>query len=291
MRRKGEGIAKGDSRSTFNMPITRSAAKQGRIDDPPSTKTSPEAKGKSAAKGQKGSEKQDGKAKHSPGADEKPIKRTSRAAHVRSGPPKKRQKQAVVTSPREQHVASNDEAALEKPIMINRSPVLQLWGACVADFLYPNLPWTACLSIGSAISSLCAVSKGRAIGLIEPREEDEERAAERKERRKKAEEGAERIHVMGFPLPLKGESVLVSGTPHRLNEDNLKAKFGGEEQYGRVKMAMTEALKSWDDDKDDLNKKAFHMYETFRPHVAYGKQGWGKKGELNLPQVSSAIQR
>ena len=43
-----------------------------------------------------------------------------------------------------------DDLKTEKPIMINRSPVLQLWGACVAEFLHGGneVGWETCLSMG-----------------------------------------------------------------------------------------------------------------------------------------------
>ena len=47
----------------------------------------------------------------------------------------------------QQHFSA-DASSLEKPIVINRSPVLQLWGACVAGFLHPELGWEVCLNIG-----------------------------------------------------------------------------------------------------------------------------------------------
>jgi hypothetical protein len=52
-------------------------------------------------------------------------------------------------------------------IMINRAPVLELWAATVTSFLYPKISWDTSLSAGGAISTLCAISKGRAIGAIE----------------------------------------------------------------------------------------------------------------------------
>lgn len=34
--------------------------------------------------------------------------------------------------------------------------------------------------------------------------------------------------------------------------------------------------------KESIGNEAYHLYEQFRPQVANGQQGWGKKGELNL---------
>jgi hypothetical protein len=60
-----------------------------------------------------------------------------------------------------------------KIVIINRAPVLHLWSACVAHFLYPELSWETCLSAGSAVSAICAVAKGRSIGTV-PEKDDAE---------------------------------------------------------------------------------------------------------------------
>lgn len=57
-------------------------------------------------------------------------------------------------SKQQTHFAQNgeggEELKTEKPIMINRAPVLTLWGACVAAFLHDDLSWEACLSVGES---------------------------------------------------------------------------------------------------------------------------------------------
>src|SRR5262249_53376911 len=63
--------------------------------------------------------------------------------------------------------------------------VLNLWSACVTHFLHNHLSWSSCLSVGKAISAICAVSKGRSIGVFEKVEETEERRKEKEERRRR----------------------------------------------------------------------------------------------------------
>ncbi|KIW21126.1 hypothetical protein PV08_01706 [Exophiala spinifera] len=198
----------------------------------------------------------------------------------------------------------NDKDKEEDTIPINRSPVLQLWSACVAHHLYPQFPWTTDLAIGAAISTLCAIAKGKSIGTIEPREKTHDEEAEQSAERRAAEAGADReIQVMGFRLYVKGEDVLVQGKPRRGNEDLLKRKFGPG-NYERAKKAMDDAIATWTTtattggggqggkrNDDELNSKAFHMYEEFRPSVQSGQSGWGKKGVLKLNRVREVVAR
>jgi hypothetical protein len=192
---------------------------------------------------------------------------------------------------KQSHFETGDVSTLQEPIIINRSPVLQLWGATVSSFLHPDLSWPTCLSIGNAISALCAVSKGKSIGVIEPKDEDPDERQKRKEAEKKKwkEEGVKEVQVMGFSLRVKGEAVLLGGKGKPLNEEALKGKFGGVEMYEAARRTMRDALETWKCEEEELNKKAFHMYEQFRPSVAAGRQGWGRKGELNLMEVENVI--
>jgi hypothetical protein len=173
-----------------------------------------------------------------------------------------------------------------EPITINRAPVLQLWGSLVAKFVHPDLPWAACLSIGNAISSLCAVAKGRSIGLIEPADDTKKG---KKTRRRRVDD-TRMVKVMGFSLPVKGDAVILGGKPKHLKEESLKHKFGGN-QYDAVKAAFEDGLQSWKGHEDELNAKAFHMYEQFRPTVASGQKGWGRKGELSTSEIAKVVRR
>ncbi|KAK5274905.1 hypothetical protein LTR99_004386 [Exophiala xenobiotica] len=203
----------------------------------------------------------------------------------------------------QQHLSTTSDEQTQtpdtKPIIINRSPVLQLWSACVAQHLYPELSWSTSLAVGSAISTLCAIAKGKSISTIEEREKTpDEKAAQTAQRRaaEAAEAGADReVQVMGFRLYIKGQDVILQGKPKHGNEGALKAKFGGEENYGRAKTVMDDAITSWTgsdtDRKSELNAKAFRMYEEFRPNVQSGQGGWGKKGALELGRVREVVAR
>lgn len=194
------------------------------------------------------------------------------------------------TNPTKQTQLANDGADLEEPIMINRAPVLTLWAATVANFLYPDEDWTTCLGIGSSVSSLCAISKGRAIGKVQPKDESTKSEEQKKKAKRQTKDETRELEVMGFPMHIKDGVVVVDGKKKPANEHLLQTKYGGEEEYTNVRRAMEQALQTWNNDKEELDKKAFHMYEKFRPNIASGSAGWGRKGPLNLHQVKSTIE-
>jgi hypothetical protein len=154
----------------------------------------------------------------------------------------------------------------------------------VASFLYPKISWETSLSAGSAISTLCAISKGRAIGTIDKKDPS---AAEKKKQRSKSDQ-LEELEVMGFHLMLQNGHVLVSDKPKKANEQTLIKKFG-EEPYKQAKETFQISLQSWSGQEEELNARAFRHYEVFRPTVPKGQKGWGRKGILNLQTVKDAV--
>jgi hypothetical protein len=249
------------------MAVTRSSKKQSHIEDYTDTLNT-----KSNGTGSKKSTTSKSSKRAVPSSD----------ASSRAAPSTKKQK----TSPNNQPKKTSETDS----ITINRSPGLQLWSACVAHFLHPELSWEACINIGSAIATLCAVSKGKAIGMIEsPADQDPEVARKKEEKKAKAKEGARKVDVMGFNLPMKSDAVVISGSEKRVKEGNLIGKYGGEDAYKRVRQAMEESLKQWAGKKEELGKRAFGMYEDFRPSVPKGEKGWGRKGELRLEHIRSSI--
>lgn len=159
---------------------------------------------------------------------------------------------------RQTEISTKSTGELEKPIIINRAPVLELWAACVAHFLHPKLSWKLCLSIGSSISTITAISKGRSIGTVAPPHESKDDAPANKG--KQAGDELPTPKVMGFPMTIKGESVMVKGKPKTTREVSLVRKYGSDETYRQAKDAMAEALEAWKGKEDDLDAKAFHMY-------------------------------
>jgi hypothetical protein len=252
-------------RVSYSMPITRSATKQSHVKDF-AEKASRNTAGTSA------------KRKLPPEETKEPI--SSKKAR-RSG-----------TSANKSHKDERGEENSNNPecIFINRAPVLQLWGSAVAHFLYPDLSWATCLSIGNTISSLCAVAKGRSIGLIKPADNTKKEDSGARKRQEKAD-GAKVVKVMGFSLTIKGEAVIVGGKPKPLDEEKMKRKFADEKQYEAVRSAFQDSLQTWTRHEDELNSKAFHMYERFRPAVASGEKGWGQKGKFSIASTIRVIRR
>lgn len=246
------------------MPATtRSKGKQAHIDNPSETKA--------AITGPK---------RKAPSHDQQPSKKAAPQKHVQDSKPS--HLSPVNKQTKSESNDSNDS------ILINRAPVLELWAATVTSFLYPKVSWETSLSAGSAISTLCAISKGPAIGT---KEKQDPSAAEKKceERRKRSEnDGFDELEVMGFHLKLKDGQALVGDKPKKANESALMKKFG-EEAYERAKTAFQEALESWNGQEEELNAQAFHHYEDFRPTVPKGQKGWGRKGMLNLQAVKDAV--
>jgi hypothetical protein len=76
-----------------------------------------------------------------------------------------------------------------------------------------------------------------------------------------------------------------------LNEEKMKRKFADEKQYEAVRSAFQDSLQTWTGHEDELNGKAFHMYERFRPTVASGQKGWGQKGELSIAGIVRIVRR
>ncbi|KAF2168808.1 hypothetical protein M409DRAFT_52814 [Zasmidium cellare ATCC 36951] len=209
-----------------------------------------------------------------------PNKRKAGTATTASSSSKKK-KTSPDTRP-SHHDASEDNEA----ITINRAPVLELWASCVAHSIYPSLEWSTCLSIGGAISTITAISKGRSIGTIE--KPDPGKAQEKREKRREEQAELGEVEVMGFHLKLKDGAAVVGDKPKKGNEDTLKKKYG-DQQYEKVKAMFDESLKAWKDKEDELNSKAFGMYEDFRPNIPTSQQGWGRKGQLRLDTIKSAV--
>ena len=167
-------------------------------------------------------------------------------------------------------------------VKINRAPVLTLWAAVVAERL--GFKRDEALSLGKTVAGLNAQSKGRRLGIFKP---TEEQIAEARKRRKAAEESQvnllgravsainteEGIRALNKDKPVEPESV----------ERYLDKKFG--DRLGDIRAAMADLAAAMD--KDDLAKRAYGLYEQFRPEIPSGKTGWGAAGDLDLEKIRS----
>ena len=167
----------------------------------------------------------------------------------------------------------------QQKIKINRAPVLTLWGQVVAERLGFNRE--EALTLGKAVAGLNAQSKGQRLGIFQPAEEKAEKVRERK---------PEEV----FYVELMGRSVAAINTPDGVRatvkekpippesvERYLESKFG--EALPDVRKALEELCRSFA--PRDLARKAFSLYERFRPEIPEGVKGWGAAGDLDLNTI------
>ena len=253
------------------MVSTRSKTAQTPLEDYVTKSSTPKNKGRQSTSHVSPPKANTSKKRKSPGANETERPTTKRT--------------------KTENPAFKDTITDDSEIIINRAPVLQLWSACVAHYIHPGLSWQTCLSDGSAVSTICAVAKGRSIVTVAEKNESAEKH-DKRDKAKKKQTDLDSIQIMQFKLKLKDGLALVGsegkGKPD--GEKALKKKFG-DEQYDKVREAFEEALKSWEGWEDELNRRAFEFYEEFRPDVKSGQKGWGRKGVLDLGKVRSVVSR
>jgi len=170
-------------------------------------------------------------------------------------------------------------------IEINRAPVLTLWIAVVANV--QGHDWDGSLTIGKAFAGLNAQQKGRTLGIFQLKES-------RGKPPKKHGLGEEFwIHICGRGIPMKnlevGGRAVVRDKPIEPGsvESYLRKAFG--DSLAAVREAMEELAKACD--PDELDVKAFGLYEKFRPRIASGRRGWGQKGKLDLAVIKGLAAR
>src|SRR3954469_24395812 len=169
------------------------------------------------------------------------------------------------------------------PIRVNRAPVLTLWAAVVAERL--GFERDEALTLGRAVAGVTAHAKGVRLGIFEPSEPEEVR-----ERRDQAGEGERlEVHLMGRTIPVvrtpEGLRAVDKDQPARPGsvERYLEGKFG--EALAEVRAAMERLAGSLP--PAELARRAFRLYEGFRPSVPEGEPGWGKAGVLDLAKLAS----
>lgn len=259
------------------MVATRSQTVRTRLEDFATKAAASQSKGKQTEPADK----------PTPKANTSKKRKPTEADHTDEKPTTKRAK----ASPKKSTKTKDEPAGGDKeinPIIINRAPVLHLWAASVTHLTYPELSWETCLSAGAAVSAICAVAKGRSIGTVPEKEDSEASNEQAREKQKDLDE----IEVMHFKLKIKNGLAAVGSEAKGKagGEEALKGKFG-EGEYEAVKGGFGTALRSWVGDEEELNRRAFRMYETFRPDVSKGQKGWGRKGELNLENVAEAVRK
>ena len=169
-------------------------------------------------------------------------------------------------------------------IVVNRAPVLTLWATVVAERL--GHPADTALTLGRAVAGAAARVKARNIGR-------EERPIDR---------DAETVRLR--PDPVTAPAVLL-GKEIRLlpNADGELRAADGEQpadpaavmryitkafgaRLEEVRGAMRQLAGRYD--PAELNRIGFRLYETFRPDVPPGAEGWAAKAVLEVDKILTA---
>lgn len=163
-------------------------------------------------------------------------------------------------------------------LRINRAPVFTLWAAVVAQRL--GFDRDEAVTLGRAVAGMNAATKARALGRTKPRDE----TAKTKPR---STAGVIEVPLCNRLVPAvrtpEGVRAVAGGKPtdpasaHRY----LESKFG--DALDDVRGAMSTLAKSLT--KDELDARAFELYEAFRPAIPAGARGWGAKGVLDLDRI------
>jgi hypothetical protein len=164
-----------------------------------------------------------------------------------------------------------------RTIYINRAPVLTLWAAVVAKRL--GFRRDEALTLGRAVASLNAYSKGVSLGLFRPSPKS------LKERRKKLMRGRRlKVDVLRRAVPVArtpdGLRALSGGRPisPASVQRYLQDKFG--DCLAPARAAMRGLARSAP--PKTLAASGYTLYVKFRPSVAAGVKGWGARGKLDL---------
>jgi hypothetical protein len=161
---------------------------------------------------------------------------------------------------------------------------MTLWAVVVAERL--GYDSETALTLGKAVAGLNAQAKGRRLGIFEESVE-----GDLKNREPKARKPGELLDVelLGRMVPAiqtgQGIRATAKGDPidPRSVTRYLEKKFG--ENLAEVREAM-EALAA-SQERDSLNRRAYALYEKFRPEIPEGTRGWGAAGELDLDKIKA----
>ena len=168
-------------------------------------------------------------------------------------------------------------------IKIDRAPVLTLWAAVVAERL--GYDEDTALTLGKAVAGLNAQSKGKKLGIYEEKTEDEKKEDKKKEK----ETDLKFVELLGRGIPAvktpNGLRAAEKGKPIHAEsvQTYLENKF--KDDLEDTRKAMEKLAKAFP--PKQLEKKAYDLYEKFRPEIPEGKKGWGAKGELDLDYIRS----
>jgi hypothetical protein len=168
-------------------------------------------------------------------------------------------------------------------VTVNRAPVLTLWAAVVAERL--GFEHAEALTLGRVVAGLNAYSKGKSLGLFKPAPEEV-----RRERHRLAAGRPMHVELLHRAVPvirtpdglraLSRERPLAPDSVQRY----LEGKFG--DALPAVEAAMSGLASSMP--LEELSRRAYALYENFRPEIPAGTRGWGAAGILDLERIGEA---
>lgn len=170
-------------------------------------------------------------------------------------------------------------------IQINRAPVMALWATVVAERL--GFDRQEALTLGKVVTGLNAQAKGQRLGIFDPAEEKSDKARERKPDERFF------IDILGRPVPAinteQGIRAVTKDKPvdPQSVQRYLEQKFG--QALDEVRAAMQDLANSYE--PEQLARRAYGLYEKFRPDIPEGRKGWGAAGDLELDQIRSLKKR
>eukprot|EP00797_Seminavis_robusta_P032202 Sro713_g191580.2 (228) ;mRNA; r:23653-24336 len=167
-------------------------------------------------------------------------------------------------------------------ILINRSPILTLWVAVVAERLF-SLKFEEAMTVGSAYAAECARAKGTSLGIYT------ETTQEKKDGPSEDAGDAKRQFL------LMNQTIRANQTPagwraignkeeeidpHQIWK-SLTKKLGDDLPF--VLERMREAAEAAG---EDLDASAYNYYVHVRPGIPHGTKGWGAHGHLQTSKLS-----
>ena len=167
-------------------------------------------------------------------------------------------------------------------IQINRAPVLTLWAAVVAERL--GFDRDEALTLGRAVAGLNAYAKGVSLGLFTPSTKAIEES--RRELKPGKTLTVDLLH-RAVPVVRTPEGLRAVSKDRPISPESvaryLESKFGG--ALEEVRAAMMRLARSLP--PQEIMRRAYALYEEFRPEVPAGVRGWGAPGELRIDQIDA----
>lgn len=193
------------------------------------------------------------------------------------------------TGARPKQIVKPDVTSKPESILINRSPVLTLWGTIVAQSLYPKVTLTEALSLGSAVASQLSKAKGTSLGIYQ--DEDGKADGSKGNSHNDDQDGSLlEFHLLGFvvhgregPDGLRAILNQVQEQDPYKTWDLLQKRFGDALGFVMDRMERAAELAG----RDQLESSAYHYYMHIRPDIPEGTKGWGAHGRLYTDRLSS----